>query len=158
MKKYIFKLKDGTEKTFDMTEDQRDCFVFGEISSEYACENCNNCKFDDLNNCENALRISDIVSIEEVKEEIVFEVGDKVEWLGVEGVVDSLTSDMGYGGLKAVMIEVMLDTKRIAFFEDGRYLEDQMPSLKLIEKAKKKITRTYTITEEQAKKIEEILK
>ena len=62
-----------------------------------------------------------------------FEVGDKVRAFGVDGVVDSVTSD-GYG--LGILFEGLTGAR--PFMHDGVYLSwHKEPSLFLVEKAKK---------------------
>ena len=68
--------------------------------------------------------------------EIKFKVGDKVEWLGVQGKV--------VGTHNGVLVKFD-DCTEAVFYNSGRYRAGQNPSLKLISRAKKKIGLEYMI-------------
>ena len=74
--------------------------------------------------------------IEEVKEKVEFSVGDEVEWCGVLGKVENITTGNFY---KPVYVNFPSEGT-ICFTLDGRYLSwHTETSLKLIKKAKKKV-------------------
>jgi len=64
-----------------------------------------------------------------------FEVGDTVSWMGAGGIVEELGKD------KSLLVYFPTDDCRYEFYPDGRLHDFHTePSLKLIHKAKNKIT------------------
>ncbi len=72
---------------------------------------------------------------EAAKAKDVFQVGDIVEWCGVSGVVITSKSTKDY----PIECNFKGSVRPLAFTSDGRYYDWQEPSLKLIERPKKKI-------------------
>lgn len=69
----------------------------------------------------------------------MFKVGDIVEWCGVRGVVD----DFRYGLDYPVSVYFSYQGERVSFTDDGKYPSwSTEPSLKLVERPKKKVTKT----------------
>ncbi len=67
--------------------------------------------------------------------ETKFEVGDSVSWMGATGTVEEIGKD------KSLLVYFPTDDCRHEFYPDGRSHSFHVePSLKLIHKAKKKIT------------------
>lgn len=148
-KKYKFNLKDGSSKTFDMTQEERDQF-YSKDGVSWLCSFCNSCKFNSYN-CAILRGFSnvDINSIEEVKAPI-FKLGDTVSWCGVEGVVTKV---------KSVIAVNFGNGKYYEFFLNGEYLSwHKEPSLILVKKAEKKTVREIEVTDSEWVKVLEVLK
>lgn len=70
--------------------------------------------------------------------ETKFEVGDEVSWMGAEGCVINITE---YPADKFAVVRFKNEQCSYSFLLDGRLMEfHKEPSLKLIKKAKKKLT------------------
>lgn len=71
---------------------------------------------------------------------IKFEVGDKVEAFGVEGVIRDISSSSG------LIVVDFITGNSDTFYKDGSFYSwHNEPSLKLIEKAKKKVTKEVVL-------------
>lgn len=82
-----------------------------------------------------------------------FEIGDKVEAFGFEGTVSGINKNDTY----AVTVQ-FTNGKSSSFTRDGRFYDwHNEPSLKLIEKAKKKVTKEVVLYRYTVKLEENIL-
>lgn len=72
-----------------------------------------------------------------------FQVGDIVEWCGVQGKVDSIIMEDDYS-----LCVLFGEDNDFAYFTlDGKYIHwHKTPSLKLISRPKKKVKKTYWIS------------
>lgn len=70
-----------------------------------------------------------------------FKVGDKVDWLGLKGKIISI-KQMGFSNYPVI---VDFGVVKESFTVDGRWIEEQQPSLKLIERPKKKVKKEIQV-------------
>jgi hypothetical protein len=74
-----------------------------------------------------------------------FKVGDVVDWLGIRGVVTCISDD-GDDVDEYMYVKFdgdTMDDLGTEFFPDGRYMKAQNPSLKLIERPKRKVKKRF---------------
>lgn len=76
------------------------------------------------------------------RETMEFKVGDKVDWLGLQGRIVAI-----YGGDSTLPIEVRFSNGTLCSFRsDGSFLKGQPPTLKVIERPKRTVKKKVWVS------------